>query len=164
MLGELQHADLVGVLGGGAAAWDGFAVIATARKRTRGKKARSEGDKVPARDTQHGDQLRFAVPGARQDAGDAVFDKALYRIKARKGYTNVPPRRAQTRYRRVTRRGLDAQPTSRRCRRSVAAAEVSRDPRSRGRHGTTAVACEERVTMSKTSRKTGRIFDIVTLN
>lgn len=55
VLGELQHADLVGVLGGGAAAWDGFAVIATARKRTRGKKARSEGDKVPARDTQHGD-------------------------------------------------------------------------------------------------------------
>ena len=96
VLGELQHADLVGSACGGRAALAGRGALcggaaAATSQGTRGKQARSKGDEIPARDAQHGDQLRFLCSGLRSRG------EALYREKACMGYTSAltqpPPQR-----------------------------------------------------------------------
>ncbi len=84
VFGELQHADLVGSACGGRAALAGRGALcggaaAATSQGTRGKQARSKGDEIPARDAQHGDQLRFLCSGLRSRG------EALYREKSMQG-------------------------------------------------------------------------------
>ena len=89
VLDQLQDADLVAGtrLPRSTGAAGGSLAVATAGQRSGGKKARSEGDKVPARNAQHGDQLRFLCTGPAIHQRDALSRESNARdILARPGH------------------------------------------------------------------------------